>query len=206
MSYSSNVRILRRSMMRMVLLVVLVVRVVLLVYRLIAQVDALVRGGVKTDKARRAVDLMHLKSNILVSIHQERLGEHMTYSVAIRGSGFRGSASGRINAEGGAVCIDGGDFATAGRCTSYAIYGINVALFHSMMVHRGHVVLNYSRVGGEKKSSKLWGSFTFMTIMFLDHMLNIFIVFYRNQGIKILGEYLILEDHIPMKYGAKLLH
>lgn len=77
-----------------------------------------------------------------------------------------------------------------------AIDGIDVPLLKRVVVHRSHLVFEDDWVSRKKEGPEPWCSDQLVAVVFLEHEAEIFIGFYRNQGIKVLRDQLVLEDHI----------
>lgn len=115
----------------------------------------------------------------------------------VRGEGIRGGAGGG-NGERCEGWFRGNDF-EGGTDPDDSIDGVNIALLKRMGVCGGDLDVENDGGGGEEEGSEPRGSFALLSVIFIEHMAEIFIGFYRHQGIEIFRAKLILEDQIPIK-------
>ena len=151
---------------------------------------ALVLEAVEAAEARRAPDFLHRRNSTVLQVPICEDG-FIAYRI-INVLGIRGRGMGRSTSGGDAVS----EFRTSESCTGYAIDGINITLLQCMGCC---LVLDYDRAGWEQEGSESRSSFAFKAVVFFEHVLYVIIRSNRHQSIKILWDYLVLEDHFLIK-------
>jgi hypothetical protein len=157
---------------------------------------ALVLEAVEAAEARRALDFLQRRNSTVLQVAICEDG-FIAYKI-INVLGIRGRGMGRSTSGGDAVS----EFRTAESCTGYAIDGINITLLQCMGWFCDGcccLILDYDWVGWEQESSEPRSSFDFMAVVFFEHVLYVIVGSNRHQSIKILWDYLVLEDHFLIK-------
>lgn len=116
-----------------------------------------------------------------------------------------GRRASRRDSKGDTICIYRGECRSSG-CADNAINGINITLLQCMGFRVGGLVVDRDGVGWEQEGSEPWSRFAFMAVIFIEHMLEVLVGSNRHQGIKILWDYLVLEDRVYIKHCSHLLH
>ncbi|PON48761.1 LOW QUALITY PROTEIN: hypothetical protein PanWU01x14_234640 [Parasponia andersonii] len=162
---------------RLVTMAGLVGRDIVVRLRTMSSIVALRTVG--TVECWRALNSMHVISTPLITIKgfEPRSRSRSRSSMVLRRIGIRGTTVGR----GGSANNDGSYFGPPSR-TDDAIDGINITLLKGRMWFHERcwlrIVLSIGWLGREQESTELRGSLSFLTVVFVKHVLQIFLTSY----------------------------
>ncbi|PON83953.1 hypothetical protein TorRG33x02_202470 [Trema orientale] len=165
---------------RLVTMVVLVGRGIVVRLRTMSSIVALRTVG--TVECWRALNSMHAISTPLITIckgFEPSSSSSRFDGLVLRRIGIRGRTGGG-NGEGGSVNNDGSHFGPPSR-TDDAVDGINITLLKGRMgLHESwlQIVLSIGWLGREQESTELRGALSFVTVVFVKHVLQIFLTSY----------------------------
>lgn len=215
-------------MVAILMLVAVAVVVVLMVIRPVVVAVLLVTRGIPRRPMTglrdvsepiqdwRAMDLVHRMERIIPMVASHRSGllsQGGIFRVAVGRLRFWGGAGGR-DAESRPARAVRAEALGQARARARAqvhpddpIHRVDVTLLQSVRVQGRHLLgLDHSRHRGEEEGPESREPLAGVAVVLVKHVLEVLVRFYRHEGIEVLRRELVLQDHVPFKQGAQLLH